>query len=408
MENVASGRAPGLDVQSPARQQHDRTLADTPREELLGAIPFALAYAVVAVLGIFLLPPGQGFKPLGAVAVLCFIAGDQLDLRVEQGWVTCDQCAFVLMLFTLPLNAVPAIACLARIASGMLTRRPLRNQIHGIGDTWYVIPPVLVLALATQSNSPAWGHWPIYLVAFTSQCLFNSCVLWARYAVYGKRMHTRVHTLAIAVDLMLTPIGLMAAVNGRSAPVATAVMMVGLTGLLVLLSREHDGRLTAAGRALRDPLTGLPNRALFDETLSATERRCERDGECAGLLLMDLDGFKEINDTFGHPSGDQVLLEFAGRLRNAVRAADTPARLGGDEFAVILEAPMSSDELLTVAANLREALEGPVTLADGETVMLRASIGSAIFGDENEPVDALSEADQRLYADKRDRKQARV
>ena len=113
-------------------------------------------------------------------------------------------------------------------------------------------------------------------------------------------------------------------------------------GLTTFLGRERASRVEHQHRALRDPLTGLANRALFDELLAAAWERCARNGTTGALLLADLDHFKPINDTYGHPVGDQALQAFAQRLTQTVRAADVAARTGGDEFAVLLAEPQRS------------------------------------------------------------------
>jgi diguanylate cyclase (GGDEF)-like protein len=367
---------------------------------------FALLYAVIALLCMLFLPPQRGFEPLGVVAVLLFVVACQFELTLSSGWVGCQQAAFMLMLFTLPLNAVPALACVSVVVAQMLKREPISRLGAWIGCNWYAVPPVLVLALSGSSSQPAWSHWPTYALAFACQVLFSSAVMYVQEDFYGEHTTLRDLLMPTAVDLMLTPIGLMAAVDGRSTPVAAAVTLTGVTGLLALLGREHAERRTQADRALRDPLTGLPNRALFSEELDACERRCKRDGASAGVVLIDLDNFKETNDTLGHPCGDEVLVAFAERLRAAVRAVDTPARLGGDEFAVLLAGPVNADGVSVVAAKLRETLEGPATLRGGQTVMIGASIGAAVLGVEIAVDDAMSQADQRLYADKRHRKQS--
>jgi diguanylate cyclase (GGDEF)-like protein/PAS domain S-box-containing protein len=147
--------------------------------------------------------------------------------------------------------------------------------------------------------------------------------------------------------------------------------------------------------ATHDPLTSLPNRALFAERLGAVA------GATAALLLIDLDGFKAVNDTHGHHAGDALLVAIAERLRRCVRPGDTPARLGGDEFAVVLPAAGRSDAE-HVAARLTALLTDPVAL-DGVLVPLRASIGIAT-SDAVDPDQLLREADSAMYATKRAQK----
>jgi diguanylate cyclase (GGDEF)-like protein/PAS domain S-box-containing protein len=155
-------------------------------------------------------------------------------------------------------------------------------------------------------------------------------------------------------------------------------------------------------RSLHDPLTGLPNRLLFQDRLwHALERgRRERTPTC--VLIMDLDGFKAINDELGHPIGDLVLIAFAERLRSVLRASDTAARLGGDEFSIVCENTEPADAVV-LAERLRAAVTEPLSLDDTEvTVGVSIGIGSAPGGDEAEDVyeRLVREADDAMYADK--------
>lgn len=132
--------------------------------------------------------------------------------------------------------------------------------------------------------------------------------------------------------------------------------------------------------AMHDILTGLPNRALFLDRLSlAFSRRARRPELICGLLLIDLDGFREINDSLGHAAGDLVLVSAAERLKAILRPQDTAARLGGDEFAVLVENILSVADLESVAARISQELEQNYSIY-GHSIQLGASIGLAIAG----------------------------
>ncbi len=154
-------------------------------------------------------------------------------------------------------------------------------------------------------------------------------------------------------------------------------------------------------QALHDGLTDLPNRTLLYDRLEQTILIGKREQHPVALLVMDLDGFKEINDTFGHHGGDQVLRQVASRLKGQLRESDTIARLGGDEFAVIL--PGARDEAAAglVAGRLLEALLQPM-LIDGEQLEIRASIGIVLFPRHGEDADTLlRRGDTAMYVAKR-------
>ena len=154
--------------------------------------------------------------------------------------------------------------------------------------------------------------------------------------------------------------------------------------------------------AYHDSLTDLPNRALFHDRMQQAILRSHRDERGLTVLLIDLDGFKEVNDALGHHAGDQVLQEVAVRLRGALRASDTVARLGGDEFAVLLPATDINRAELAARKVLHD-LEHPF-VADGRPLMISASIGvagvpwHAASGEE-----LLRKADSAMYIAKNDR-----
>ena len=157
-----------------------------------------------------------------------------------------------------------------------------------------------------------------------------------------------------------------------------------------------------AHAATRDPLTGLPNRSLLEESLERAFARRDRTGAEPGLLFVDLDGFKSINDTLGHASGDAALREVARRLLTCVRASDLVARLGGDEFVVLVDdAEVTHDGLELLAARIRESLSGPSDLPGGVTVQLSASVGVARATDATDtPSALLDRADAAMYREK--------
>jgi diguanylate cyclase (GGDEF)-like protein/PAS domain S-box-containing protein len=150
-------------------------------------------------------------------------------------------------------------------------------------------------------------------------------------------------------------------------------------------------------QAYHDPLTDLPNRALFADRLRVALLQAERHGRPFALCFIDLDYFKPVNDEFGHAAGDDVLVETATRLRLCVRAADTVARVGGDEFAAILTEVGSREEVEEVAARIVAELARPFELKVG-TAHISCSIGIALFPEHGRDVEALQHhADAALY-----------
>ena len=153
-------------------------------------------------------------------------------------------------------------------------------------------------------------------------------------------------------------------------------------------------------QAFHDGLTGLANRALFRDRLDQSLSRSARTGELLAVLFVDLDGFKQVNDTLGHDAGDQLLEEVARRFNSAIRPSDTLARLGGDEFALLLE---EADEALSVvvAERLLERLSKELTLA-GREMSLGASVGVVVHnGGPGQSEELMRHADLAMYAAKK-------
>lgn len=150
-------------------------------------------------------------------------------------------------------------------------------------------------------------------------------------------------------------------------------------------------------RATHDELTGLPNRWLFRLQLDQALAHARRSERRVAALFLDLDDFKNVNDSFGHAAGDRLLVQVAGRLRAALRADDTLARMGGDEFAILLADLESADEAVSVAEKLLAALGKPYQLENHE-VLSGGSIGLAFFPDDTQDSDSLLRyADMAMY-----------
>ncbi len=157
----------------------------------------------------------------------------------------------------------------------------------------------------------------------------------------------------------------------------------------------------AAHLALHDPLTGLPNRRLLWDRLEHALSRAAREGTAVAVLYLDLEGFKAVNDSFGHEAGDRLLVAVAGRLRGCLRVVDTAARLGGDEFVVVLEGVRGKGEALALAVRIARALEGPFSVGGAERTVA-ASMGVALSTlPHKHPEELVRSADLAMYRSKR-------
>ncbi|MDD5249932.1 MAG: EAL domain-containing protein [Rhodocyclaceae bacterium] len=184
------------------------------------------------------------------------------------------------------------------------------------------------------------------------------------------------------------------AIHGRR---GVAVKYVALFRDITLIKRTQD---ELERLAHFDPLTGLPNRALLAERLNHALERHRRSGGELAIMVLDLDGFKTVNDSLGHPAGDRLLQVVARRLAAALRAEDTVARLGGDEFAVILEDVKHGGDAAEVARKLLHSLAAPVDLGD-HSALVTASVGIALFPpDGDDGVALLKAADTAMYESK--------
>lgn len=163
------------------------------------------------------------------------------------------------------------------------------------------------------------------------------------------------------------------------------------------ISERKNAEATIEHLAYYDPLTDLPNRRMLQDRLVLAIRRSQRHGSAMALLYLDLDGFKHINDNLGHPSGDRLLQEMAGRYRTLLRDDDLVCRLGGDEFAVILHDILHEEDVALVANKLLTATSLPMHFESAE-VLVTASIGVALFPKDGEDSKTLERnADIALY-----------
>lgn len=213
--------------------------------------------------------------------------------------------------------------------------------------------------------------------------------------------------------------------SGTLAWAASLVALVVASGLVTALFRDSPRNVVAAlgiiafvagacgvilnwqlgkanSQALRDPLTGLPNRVLLEDRIEQALRSSRRSGEPFTLILVDLDGFKDVNDVRGHGAGDAVLRTLARRFEAILRESDTVARVGGDEFVVLSMGTGSDDSASTLIGRLRQALRRPFRV-NGATIELDGSVGWAVFPADGATSDELlSRADGQMYATKRD------
>lgn len=187
-------------------------------------------------------------------------------------------------------------------------------------------------------------------------------------------------------------------VNSRWVDTDSGPLIVSITRDITEAARTQE---LLRDLAFRDPLTGVANRTLLDDRMRVAVANSERHGDLLGVIFVDIDNFKPVNDTYGHDTGDQVLRILANRLTHGVRQQDTVSRLGGDEFVIILPRLESTADLRRTAEKLSLLLQEPMDV-DGITIGITPSIGFAMFDpatDDEQKV--IMRADIAMYQGRR-------
>ncbi|MBS2536019.1 EAL domain-containing protein [Catenulispora sp. NF23] len=322
-----------------------------------------------------------------------------------------------------PLGDVMLLAVTARLATGGGLRGPaVRLLLLGVlGLTGSDVAYALVRLYGTwHVGSAADLGWVLFYVSWGAAALSPSMTELTEPVARSRRTdNSRVLPLAVAALVAPTVLMVEALEHGlRDGPViaVTSALMFLLVLMRLYLAgrqnRELDNRAHTRAmlrelkyRAYRDSLTGLGNRLRFQDRAERALARAQDSGGVAAMLLIDLDNFKEVNDTQGHKVGDELLVAAAQRIAGAVRPGDLPVRLGGDEFAVLLSDGASEGAAVALAQRLIGVLAEPFRLS-GAPVPVRASIGVATSpGGAGGTEEVLfRNADLALYAAKADGK----
>lgn len=213
---------------------------------------------------------------------------------------------------------------------------------------------------------------------------------------------------AAEIRLPFAPVGASIAAQKRRLAMWMAVAFVALFSVvLAVATKVFRGLWRQVEQhqfdALHDPLTRLPNRTLFNDRADQRARERRRDGHDAAVMLVDLDRFKEVNDTLGHRSGDLLLAEVARRLSARLRNSDTVARLGGDEFGILLPIVDGIDGATRVVESLRKSIAAPFVI-DGVSLTIGASVGVAMMDEHGHGAETLLQrADRAMYQAKKNR-----
>ncbi|MGA8086198.1 MAG: diguanylate cyclase [Terracidiphilus sp.] len=286
----------------------------------------------------------------------------------------------------------------APLTIALTARRDFTHLLRWLLVGLYCVLAVFLLAV---QNRPGDGLY-IASNAVLFTVYFGCCVhVWYSYRdrVSAGSLITIVGFLGWAMVFVLAPLAGFLVPNAQIESevwnLPKYVVAVGMILLLLEDQIEHNKYL-----ALHDELTGLPNRRLFLDRLAISLERARRMESKAALLVIDLNHFKQVNDTLGHHAGDLLLKKVSSIFQGRVRRSDTVARTGGDEFSLILEEPTNRSNANWVAKSLMEMLDEPLQVGD-HTLKVGASIGVAVYPDDAADIEALCiAADLRMYDDK--------
>ncbi len=267
---------------------------------------------------------------------------------------------------------------------------------------WFLVSTIFVLGivLLAVQNRPNGGELALNAVLFV---VFLGCSTHFLH-MYGRATAGAFISITAfyfwALVFLIAPLQMAffphASIESEVWNLPKYVVAVGMILLLLEDQVAHNKHL-----ALHDDLTGLPNRRLFQDRLANAVERARRTNTITALLMVDLDHFKQVNDTLGHHAGDLLLQNVARLFSTRVRRSDTVARTGGDEFAVILESPVNREEAMRVGENLLKLLHEPMRMKE-RSIRVGGSLGVAIYPEDAQDMESLCiTADLRMYDDKR-------
>jgi diguanylate cyclase (GGDEF)-like protein len=298
-----------------------------------------------------------------------------------------------------PMIMVPAAALFALVPLAVVVATPAAQRP---ASRWITVGLNMALSIALLGWQFS-KHGPDLMEVMPLFAAYFTCCLQFWFSNQRKTGGFVVTTLGLLAWSLVFPVGMAFDVFLPNVQVGAEVwnlpkylVAIGMILLLLETQLRRNEHL-----AHHDSLTGLPNRRLFKDRISGALERARQRNIPTAVLAIDLDGFKEVNDTLGHHAGDDVLQQVARLFAAYLRRVDTIARTGGDEFSVVLEGPIARHEAMEVASMLKELLEAPLSVT-GRAMQIGASIGLAMFPDDAQTPEELSiVADERMYTAKR-------
>jgi diguanylate cyclase (GGDEF)-like protein len=344
-------------------------------------------------------------RMLHLIVMDCYLAGGMVFAWASGGYPFSRNVELIyLSLNTLPLLALTSLYGLHIYSATAFFAAMAGGLVIGVASSLYLRHNLLYAVLHVVGWL-AMGYL-IHRGQYREAVYWSLCCLYTIAAINFQRRlaHNSTGKLAIVTGFSIWALCLLMhpwiVMYRAYADIASHIWnmqksLISIGMILVMLEEQVSSN---EWLALHDELTGLPNRRLFADRLTNAIDRSDRMRTRLALLILDLNGFKAINDTMGHQAGDQVLREVSAHLRRSVRASDTLARLGGDEFIVVatdLDINQSVDHFME---SVRSALEKPI-LVEGQSMVVSASMGMAIYPDDaDDSINLLRIADQRMYA----------
>jgi diguanylate cyclase (GGDEF)-like protein len=294
-----------------------------------------------------------------------------------------------------------ALSAMLMFGALLLFRRTgsfvLASNLYGFAATLAMLCALSVTGGIHQS--PLTPFWPLIIILTFIMAGMKTAILWA---FVGLTLWLTGTLFAADGFPSLLDLAVVRAAHMISV-VATSLGMLAVLWFFAfyhdhLLSRLQVERDRALFTAAHDPLTGIANRKTFEHRLEHLIERNRLMGSLDAILIIDLDGFKQINDSEGHQSGDRVLKTIAARIHDHVRRSDLAARIGGDEFAVLLVDVRNRGDIEPIVAKLHQAICAPIATDAGSDVCVGASIGIGLVGSDGDDLQTLlHNTDQAMY-----------
>ncbi len=358
-----------------------------------------LLTALLAIVPAFVYPrlrPRAALVASGALLLLTFVASFAL-LQLTHKWFG-PAAALAVIAVSYPLWSWRRLDATASALSA--ERNLARATLHCIGDAVITTDRIglvaylnpVAQALTGRALSDACGR-PLQDVLLTYEETgerrvlppLHECLIEGRTVQPSRYCLLRGRDVEHAIRWSAAPI--------RDGSGVIAGMVIAFSDVTETLSLSRE----MLRQATHDALTGLPNRVLVEDRLLKAIARARRAESQVAVIFIDLDGFKKVNDAFGHAAGDALLAQIAGRLKGSCREEDTVARWGGDEFVVVLEQVLSQDTVVARARTMLELLSSPVQVLEHE-VYVTGSMGISLFPRDGEEVgDLFKRADAALY-----------